>query len=418
MVRWIWTNRLVNALFRPIRLLLRWLWIWLNHYLRKTARALEVTRRFMLFVLRPRDPNNVFMSGIEASQNIAEVSTIQAQSHDSVQGSTLLWSAQAQTAVVEGPLNTSALSLWRGAQQVSADDAEDGAQGTNRRFAYLDVLAAQLKRIVPSQIKELERLVQRLARRWLDMDERFDEQPKRNRLDIGQTLRYNIPRYAGYVLNLKWATKQRPIPQLMKPARILVIGDVSHSMVHYVSVILHFFHMLNFRFVVESYVFSENATHSTPYLNGLGTFEDKVGRLVTGAKSWNAGTRFGSSLEEIARTAFVDEFTYVIIATDGKVSLRGDETSKIEHYMSELKRRAKQVIFLTPSTEFSDGAQGKAKVMKLGSLKYDFLSIPIYAMGPPIWYGILSKYAHRLYLVRTVQDLVDMSEDLILSSRN
>lgn len=418
MVRWIWSNRLVHALLRPIRLWVRWLLIWLGHYLRKATRALQVTRRFLLFVVRPRDPNNVFMSGLEASHHIAEVASVQAQPGDSVEGSTLLWAAQAQGALVEGPLETSALSLWRGTRQVTADDAEVGAQGTNRRFSYLDVLAAQLKRISPSQIKELERLVHRLARRWLDMDQRFEELPKRNRLDIGHTLRYNIPRYAGYILNLKWATKDRPIPQLVKPARILVIGDVSHSMVHYVSVILHFLHMLNFRFVVESYVFSENATHSTPYLNGLGPFEEKVKRLVSGANSWNAGTRFGSSLEEIAKTAFVDEYTYVIIATDGKVSLRGDETTKIERNMSELKRRAKQVIFLTPSAEFSEGANGKAKVERLGSFKYDFFEIPIYAMGPPLWYGMLGKYANRLYLVRTVQDLVDMTEDLILTSRN
>ena len=70
--------------------------------------------------------------------------------------------------------------------------------------------------------------------------------------------------------------------------------------------------------MVESYVFSERATHSTPFLNGLGTFEEKVQRLIQGAKSWNAGTRFGSALEEIADTASVDENTYVLIATDGE----------------------------------------------------------------------------------------------------
>jgi uncharacterized protein with von Willebrand factor type A (vWA) domain len=47
-----------------------------------------------------------------------------------------------------------------------------------------------------------------------------------------------------------------------------------------------------------------------------------VQRLVAGANSWNAGTRFGTALKEIAETATVDEHTYVIIATDGKVSLQ------------------------------------------------------------------------------------------------
>ncbi|HLN59983.1 MAG TPA: VWA domain-containing protein, partial [Symbiobacteriaceae bacterium] len=241
--------------------------------------------------------------------------------------------------------------------------------------------------------------------------------PRRNRLDIGQTLRYNIPRYAGRILNFKWATKERPVPKLAKPAKLLVIGDVSHSMVHYVSVVLYFFHKLNFYFTIDSYVFSDKATHSAPFLNGLGTFEEKVQRLIAGAKSWNAGTRFGSALEEISQLASIDEYTYVIIATDGKVSLQGEEAAKIERYMVELRRRAKQVIFLTPSAEFSDGAAGKTKPQLLGSFKYDFFDIPIFHMGPPLWYGILGEYASRLYLIRTVQDLIDMTDDLILTSR-
>jgi uncharacterized protein with von Willebrand factor type A (vWA) domain len=278
------------------------------------------------------------------------------------------------------------------------------------------VLAAQVKKLNPKQIEQLDEMIERLARKWLDIDERFEAVPRRNKLDVGGTLRYNIPRYAGRILNFKWATKERPTPQLAKPARILVIGDVSHSMVHYVSVVLYYLHKLTFHFLIDSYVFSERATHSAPFLNGLGTFAEKVQRLVAGANSRNAGTRFGTALEEIAQSALVDENTYVIIATDGKVSLQGNEPNLIERYMKELRRRAKQVIFLTPSAEFSDGATGKVQPEQVGSLKYDFFEIPIFS-GPPVWYGTLGQYADRIYLIRTVQDLIDMTEDLIFTSR-
>ncbi len=418
MVRWLWQNRLITGVLRYVRLLVRWLLIWLNYLIRRADRFLRVSARILLLLVRPRNPNNVFVVGLEASHEAPEMAASGVPDLNGERRRTLLWAAPREQVAPNGPLHTYSLSLWHGTRAVSSEDAVEGARAANHRFAYLDVLATQIKRLSPKEIKELDAVIQRLARKWLDVDESFEHIPRRNRLDIGRTLRYNIPRYAGRILQFRWAIKERPIPKLSKPAKILVIGDVSHSMVHYVSIVLYFFHKLNFRFVIDSYVFSERATHSTPFLNGPGTFEEKVHRLVAGARSWNAGTRFGSALEEIAQHASVDEHTYVIIATDGKVSLQADETVKIEKYMHALRQRAKQVIFLTPSAEFSDGAAGKIKPERLGSFKYDFFDIPIYAVGPPLWYGTLGEYADRLYLVRTVQDLIDMTEDLILASQN
>ena len=414
MVRWVWQNRLVSSLLRFVRLFLRWLFIWLDYLMRRARRQLQAAGRLFSFLLRPRNPNNLFVQGHEASHHASEVDGSAAGPEDiggAERRSTLLWAYRE-----ENKAATQAVSLWRGTRTATTDDAQPGAAAANRRFAYLDLLAAQIKRLPAIEIAELDALIDRLTRKWLDIDQHFEHFQRRNRLDVGRTLRYNIPRYAGRILNFKWATKERPIPQLSKPAKILVIGDVSHSMVHYVSVVLYFFHQLNFRFVVDSYVFSEHATHATPYLNGVGTFEEKVHRLMAGARSWNAGTRFGSVLEEIADLAAVDEYTSVIVATDGKVSLQAEEVEKIDRYMRDLRSRAKQVIFLTPSSEFSGGARGEITTEKLGALRYGFVNIPVYAVGPPTWYGTLGSYADRLYLIKTVQDLIDMTEDLLLAA--
>ncbi|MFZ5827443.1 MAG: VWA domain-containing protein [Bacillota bacterium] len=417
MVRRIWQNRLVLALNRPLRLFLRWLLIWLDYLTRRARRSLRVTGRFLRIMVRPRDPNNLFLEATEASHAATEGSIGPlADIASGERGASLLWAAGAAPAPIpqDGPV-TSGISLWRGSKPTTVEDAATGATAANRRYAYIDLMTGQIRKLSPRDIKLLEELIQRLARKWLDIDETFEQAPRRNRLDIGRTLRYNIPRYAGAILNFKWAIKEYPLPELAKPARILVIGDVSHSMVHYVSVLLFFFHSLNFKFVVESYVFSERATHSTPFLNGLGTFEEKVQRLIQGAKSWNAGTRFGSALEEIADTASVDENTYVLIATDGKVSLQTEEAEKIRRYMSELRRRAKQVIFVTPSVDFSGSIKAQAKPVRLGTFKYGFQEIPIWT-GSPVWYGTLGQYADQIYLIRTVHDLIDMTENLLLSS--
>lgn len=418
MVRWVWQNRIVLAVRRFLRLLVRWLLVWLSYLAGRVGQHLRVSGRVLRWLVRPRDPNNLFVRSREPGHETAEVAPT---GGDEIGGAdrrpTLLYATEGARAVPEPELATSAASLWSGLRPVTAAEAAPGTAAANHRFSYLDVLATQIKRLTPAEIKELEALIQRLARKWLDLDETFEPVERRNRLDVGRTLRYNIPRYAGRILQFQWGTKQRPVAQLGKPARILVIGDVSHSMVHYVSVILYFMHSLNFRFLVDSYVFSDRATHSTPYLKGEGTFEEKVRRLIAGARSWSAGTRFGTALAEIAESATIDQYTYVIIATDGKVSLHGSEPAQIETYMKELRRRARQVIFVTPSADFSDGTRGKSQPERLGSFKYDFFDIPIYAVGPPLWYGTLGEYAHRLYLVRTVQDLIDMTEDLILSSR-
>lgn len=410
MVRWLWQNRLIQGARRYFRLFVRWLLIWLSYLARRTGRNATVMKRVFSLLMKPRDPNNVFI--VDASHTADETVVADLESMQGTARTTLLWAGEtAQT------LDTSAISLWQGERKTTAEDAAPGAEAANRRYSYVELLSAQLKRLPVQQVALLDEMIERLARKWLDIDERFQSLPRRNRLDIGETLRHNIPRYAGRILDFRWATKERPTPQLAKPARILVIGDVSHSMVHYVSIVLYFLHKLNFHFQIDSYVFSEKATHSAPFLNGLGTFQEKVQRLVAGAKSWNAGTRFGSALAEIAAETHVDENTYVIIATDGKVSLQGTEAELIERYMTDLQRRARQVIFLTPSAEFADGTHGKIKPERIGSLKYGFSEIPIFSVGPPLWYGTLGKYADRLYLIRTVQDLVDMTDDLILSSR-
>lgn len=401
--------RLLGALMQPIRRFLSRLLAWLAHRASRVGRQARFVRRVLVLLFQPNNPNNLFAQ-TEGSAEIPESPILDADAKET----TLVWAGAPDPHA--GEITTSALSLWRGARPVTLAESAAGAEAANRRAAYSDLLASQIRKLSPQVTAELEGVVERLARKWLDWDETFQSRPRRNRLDVSRTLRYNIPRYGGQILSFKWAEKERPVPHLTKPARILVIGDVSRSMAHYVSIALYFFHMMNFRFVVESYVFSEKATYSTPYLNGLGSFPEKVARLTAAAESWNAGTKFGSSLAEIAESATVDEETYVIIATDGKVKLDGDETAKIEAYMGALRRRAKQIIFLTPSVEFSDGATGVTQPVASGAFSYDFVEIPIFHAGPAVWYGALGKYADRIYLVKTVQDLVDMAEDLVLQA--
>lgn len=418
MVRRVWQNRLVRGLARYPRLFFRWLLIWLAHLFRRARLGLQAGSHLVFSLVRPRNPNNLYL--ISADEGAMESpeglpAGFPDPPEDGAPRTALLWAVEGQRRA--GTTNATALSLWRGERQLFAEEAQAGAAAANRRYAYFDLLATQIRRMEPKDIQQLDELIARLARKWLDEGQSFEQYQRRSRLDVGRTLRYNIPRYGGRILNFRWANRERPIPRRVRPAKLLLIGDVSRSIAHYVSIILFFFHKLNFYFTVDSYVFSEHATHSAPYLNGVGTFEERVKRLVEAASSWNAGTKFGSSLKEIAQQAVVDENTWVIIATDGKVALKGDEFTLIEQHMRALKDRARGVIFLTPSAHLSGSGRRVDKSQRLGSLKYGFREIPIYQVGPPLWYGTLGEYADRLYLVRTVQDLINMTDNLIMATR-
>lgn len=420
MVRWFRQGGLTRAILDALRQALQWFLNWLSSRMARSRRALRVWMRVLFWAVRPRDPNNLFLptDGAFAMAERGRVFYNLPDAREEEESlSPLLFAAEPLHP--EPPAQTQTLHLLS-VRKTTADAVSERTAQVNRRYSYLDVLSREIKRLREPEINQLSEVVRRLARKWLDPDEQFIQIQRRNRLDVNTTLRYNIPRYGGRVLQFKWATRERPVPQMTKPARILVIGDVSHSMVHYVSVVLYFFHMLNFRFQVESYVFSQQATHASPYLNGLGSFQEKVQRLMQNAKSWNAGTRFGSSLEEILDQAasILDPYTHVVIATDGKVSITGGEYEKIDQQMQRLKAKARDVIFLTPSVAFTEGARGNVQAEVLGSFQYDYHTIPIFGMGPPLWYNTLGQYADRVYLVQTVQHLIDMCEDLILASRD
>lgn len=421
MVRRLWPIRVICAAARRIGRFIRWLMLRVGRVLRLRQPRLHAAVQVARLFLAGRDPNNLYVSLTEAADHRPEAAAVLTEVAAGKRSTTLLWAGPPGPDLpAQDPpeLAAARASLWRGLSPSRAADALQGAEAANRRFAYVDLLNSPIRKLSARQIRELDELLERLARRWLTPDEAFRELPRRNRLDVHRTLRHNLPRYGGAVLQFRWPVKEVPLPQPRRPSRILVIGDVSHSMAHYVSVLLYFFHKLNFQFVVESYVFSESATYATPYLNGPGTFEEKVQRLMRGARSWNAGTRFGTALAEIARHAAVDDQTYVFIATDGKVTLTPDEQENIRLNMAALRRRARQVIFLTPSAEFSGALHGagRSRQRRLGTFYYGPHEVPVWSMGSPLWYGTLARYADRLYLIRTLQDLIDMVENLLISS--
>ncbi|BDG61761.1 hypothetical protein caldi_28510 [Caldinitratiruptor microaerophilus] len=426
-------------------------WARLRELLALLALYLGSALRLLRFLLRPADPNNLFLvaapgrpsagaAAADATGRTAGPGGGESPHADSPHGAAHRAVPGERTLVPMSVGTRRRTLLWAGPGHARADRpaaapgsraspgsrVETVVQEVNRRFSLQEVLEQELRRLRPLQAEELPRLVERLARRWLSPGETFRPVERRTRLDVQETLRRNIPRYGGHVLTFYWARRELPVPRRVHPARVLVIGDVSHSMHRYTSVALYFFHLLGFWFDVDSYVFSEHATRATPFLRRAGTFEERVSALARAATSWNAGTRLGTSLEEIRAQATVDPHTHVVIATDGKVSLGRGEYEKIETQMAWLRARAREIVIMTPDPAL--GARGRASraatgppraaqapLRAVGSLRSGLIELPIYDLGE-VWQTVVGRYAGRIYHVRTVQDLVDMCEDLYRST--
>lgn len=387
----------------------------------------RVARRVVQLALSPQNPNNVFWAS-EASYRVAApakppggapgrgpATPNRGPHRQQQQRRPVADPAAAPQPVAAAPGRTGRLSPGA-AQQPDARRIAAQTALLNQQFSYAATLDREIRRLGPQDMDALAELIERLARRWRRRDDASVRLQRRNRLDVRATLRRNIPRYGGKVLDFRWLERQRPSLWSHRPARLLLIGDVSRSMAQYVSVVLYFFHQLGFRFEVQSYVFSEHPTWATPHMEGPGSFREKVLSLAADAASWNQGTRFGSSLRAILQTAVVDAATYVLIATDGKVAVHHGELDAVQTGLQTLSRRCRRLLFLTPTTEFAQlaPAMGHHLDEALQKARSDVSWVPIPLLDMRVlWYGSLAKYADEIHLCRTVRDLITMCERLI-----
>ncbi|MHB9145710.1 MAG: VWA domain-containing protein [Symbiobacteriia bacterium] len=276
-------------------------------------------------------------------------------------------------------------------------------------------LARSLADLNNAEMERISDLLRQLAETWVQDDELTVPRDRHTQLDLRRTLRVNLPRYGGHVFNFYWEMRPRQEKVGVQPAKLLVIGDVSNSMTRYAGALLFFFHSLGHHFEVDSWVFSEQPTHASPWLRAGLTFAKKVENLAAHARSWNGLTVLGSSLQEILKEAKVDKDTYVIIATDGQVRILGGEYPKIVKAMDSLRQRAREVHILTPVPEFAEKGQEYARAFEA------LTAVPLgaaYTNPPPwelkvTWYGTLAAHADRVRLVRSAADLVEYCRDVL-----
>jgi uncharacterized protein with von Willebrand factor type A (vWA) domain len=163
------------------------------------------------------------------------------------------------------------------------------------------------------------------------------------RLDLRRTLRRNLPKYGGQLL--EWSFRE---PK-SKPRPLVLIADISGSMERYTRLLLHFIYSLTtgLRQPVESFVFSTRLTRITHPLQhtDVETALRDVSHAVT---DWAGGTRIGEALKAFnfhwARRVLTHG-AVVLIISDGWD--RGDP-ELLAHEMARLQRSCYRLIWLNP----------------------------------------------------------------------
>lgn len=145
--------------------------------------------------------------------------------------------------------------------------------------------------------------------------------------------------HGGYIYELKYVQRKK------HKLRLLLLCDVSGSMIRYTGFILPFIYGLNAVVGdIESFVFAEGLERITPFLARGLSFEETIREVMKDNKQWGGGTRLGVALDGILcrYESLLTPRTIVLIISDTK-------TTSLQHALENvnaLKAKVKDVIWL------------------------------------------------------------------------
>ncbi len=193
--------------------------------------------------------------------------------------------------------------------------------------------------IAEKDVPEAAELIRKMSHRLAgSLSRRYRMSKKRKELDLRRTIRDNIS-YGGYFYHLRYRRPGR------NKLRLLLLCDVSGSMVRYTGFILPFIYGLNTVISdIESFVFAENLERITGYMERGVAFEETMKELMRRNRQWGGGTRIDVALDRLMRdyAEVLTPKTIVIIVSDTKTTSLAKSLSGI----NDLRFRVKDIIWL------------------------------------------------------------------------
>ncbi len=231
--------------------------------------------------------------------------------------------------------------------------------------------------------RQMEELVRRLGRQMRGALSSRRTVDQRGRINLSRTLRNNL-RYDGVPFHPVLARRQDERP------RLVVICDVSLSVRNTARFMLHLLYSLQALFSkVRSFVFVSDLAEISAEIERF-SLDEAIGRVFSGEViDTDENSNYGRALAIFYERylAAVTSRTTVIILGDG----RGNSHNANAWILEDLRRRCKQLIWLTPEARTS---------WQLGGS-----DMPTYA---PI--------CHKVEVVRNLDQLGRVAEDLVRGS--
>jgi hypothetical protein len=214
------------------------------------------------------------------------------------------------------------------------------ASETGRRMRESILSQQKLTAVEPEEMRSMEALVKRMAKRLASKYSRKRHRADRGKLDVRKTIRKSMG-YGGVPFDIVWKTET-----IEKP-KIVAICDVSRSVAAAAQFMLLFLFCLNEVIEkLEAFAFSDRLIHVGQELDEE-LLEQAIASIIKkiGFRPTDYG-RALSDFSELHRDA-LDRHTTVIILGDGRSNYANPRLD----IMREIAHRSRAVIWLNPEPE-------------------------------------------------------------------
>jgi uncharacterized protein with von Willebrand factor type A (vWA) domain len=213
----------------------------------------------------------------------------------------------------------------------------DAAAGAEKGGSHL--LTEDMQNIARKDLPRATALIRKMARLLVyRISRRYHASKSRRRLDLRSTIRYSI-QHGGTPFLLKYKSRRIKKPQL------LLLCDVSGSMVRYTSFVLQFIYGINTVIKrIESFVFSEDLERITPYFQQGKNFDVTMETIVQESKEWGGGTNLHKAIQSLVfkHGEELNRNTIVIIVSDTRTIRHQDAIKEL----GRLREEVKEIIWL------------------------------------------------------------------------
>lgn len=197
-----------------------------------------------------------------------------------------------------------------------------------------------LKDLNAKELEEAKRLLKKLAKRFATkISRRYSLSKKAKLIDIRKTIRSNIG-FGGVPLYLRYRKRR-----IQKPS-ILLIVDVSGSMIRYSTFVIQFMHYLaEVVKKIDTFIFSEKIEKLSPR-QVKNSVLPELENLIKRSPIWGEGTDIQYILKSIQNehNRLLTQKTVVIIVSDTKTIKLTDTAAELVNMTS----KARKLLWLNP----------------------------------------------------------------------